>query len=225
MSKKRTTLCSTVIAERKSPSGATSAVDVALDHDAPTVGKPTEQTPNTFSIEDATEKVIELEVANNVLLPRQRNTDKEPTMDSSGEAKASPRQMTDNEEGTPFFTKYAHLVPTGKSLAPESEEDELSSSDEVVNKEFDKNEFDKNEFLRGFQKMISELILKLLEEPVKNHGETQRRKNLHKKEAKHLTDDTGTGNAVMRSRAASHQSGNTDNVIHQLVRSDSESSE
>ena len=29
----------------------------------------------------------------------------------------------------------------------------------------------------------------------------------------------------MRSRAASHQSGNTDNVIHQLVRSDSESSE
>ena len=46
-----------------------------------------------------------------------------------------------------------------------------------------------------------------------------------KKEAKHLIDDTGTGNAVMRSRATSHQSGNTDNVIHQLVRSDSESSE
>ena len=128
--------------------------------------------------------------------------------------------MTDNEERTPFFTKYAHLVPTAKSLAPESEEDELSSSDEVVNKEFDKKEF-----LHGFQKIISEVISKLPEEPVKNHGEKQCRKNLRKKEAKHLTDDTGTGNTIMRSRATSHQSGNTNNVIHQLVRSDSESSE
>ena len=51
-------------------------------------------------------------VVNNVLLPHQRNTDKERTTDSSGEAKTSPQQMTDNEEGTPFFTKYAHLVPT-----------------------------------------------------------------------------------------------------------------
>ena len=137
MSKKRTTLRSTAIAERKSPSGNTSAVDVASNHNAPTVGKPTEQTPNMFSIVDTTERVVELEVVNNELLPRQRNTDKELTMDSSGEAKASPRQMTDNEEGTPFFTKYAHLVPTAKSPAPESEEDELSSSDEAVNKEVD----------------------------------------------------------------------------------------
>ena len=105
MSKKRTTLRSTAIAERKLPSGDTSTVDIALNHDAPTVGKPTEQTPNTFSIVDMTERVVELEVVNNELRPRQRNTDKEPTTDGSGEAKASPRQMTDNEEGTPFFTK------------------------------------------------------------------------------------------------------------------------
>ena len=57
-------------------------------------------------------------------------------------------------------------MPTAKSLAPESKEDELSSSDEVVNKEFDKKEF-----LLGFQKTISEVISKLLEEPVKNHGD------------------------------------------------------
>ena len=87
-----------------------------------------------------TERVVELEVVNNVLLPHQRNTDKEPTMDGSGEAKVSPRQMTDNEEETPFFTKYAHLVPTAKSPAPESKEDELSSSDEAVNKEVDTKE-------------------------------------------------------------------------------------
>ena len=49
--------------------------------------------------------------------------------------------MTDNEEGTPFFTKYTHLVPTAKSPAPESKEDELSSSDEAVNKEIDTKEF------------------------------------------------------------------------------------
>ena len=104
MSKKRTTLCSTAIAERKSPSGITRAIDVASNHDAPAVWKPTEQTPNTFSIVDATERVVELEVVNNVLLPRQRNTDKELTTDDPGEAKASPQQMMDNEEGTPFFT-------------------------------------------------------------------------------------------------------------------------
>ena len=128
--------------------------------------------------------------------------------------------MTDNEEGTPFFTKYAHLVPTVKSPAPESEEDELSSSNEAVNKEVDTREI-----ILELQKTMNEVILKLLERPTRNRGERQRRKNLREKEAKHLTDDTEAGNIVMRSRAASHQSGNTDNVIHQLVRSDSESSE
>ena len=87
---------------------------------------------------------------------------------------------------------YAHLVPTAKSPAPESEEDELSSSDEVVNKEFDKKEF-----LLGFQKTISEVISKLLEQPTKNRGEKQCRKNLCEKEAKHLTDDTGMGSAIV----------------------------
>ena len=79
-----------VIAECKSLSGATSAIDIASNHDAPTVGQPTEQTPDTFSIVDMTERVIELEVVENVLLPRQRNTDKELTTDDPGEAKASP---------------------------------------------------------------------------------------------------------------------------------------
>ena len=50
MSKKRTTLCSMAITERKSPSGTTSTIDIASNHDAPTVGKPIEQTPDTFSI-------------------------------------------------------------------------------------------------------------------------------------------------------------------------------
>ena len=90
MSKKRTTLGLKAIAECKSPSSDTSAVDVASNHNAPTVGKPTEKTPDTFSIVDTTERVVELEVVNNVLLPCQRNTDKEPTTDGSGEAKASP---------------------------------------------------------------------------------------------------------------------------------------
>ena len=109
-----------------------------------------------------------------------------------------------------------------------SEEDELNSSDEIVNKEFDKKEF-----LLGFQEnmatamsaTMSEVISKLLEQPMKDRGEKQHRKNPRKKEAKHLTDDTGTGSTIMRSRAASHQSGNTESVIRQLVRSDSESSE
>ena len=88
--KKRTTLRSVVIAERKSLSGATSTIDIASNHDALIVGQPTGQTLDMFSIVDTTERVVELEVVDNVILPRQRNTDKEPTMDDPGEAKASP---------------------------------------------------------------------------------------------------------------------------------------
>ena len=88
--KKCTTLHLVVIAECKSPSGATSAINIALNHDATTVGQPTGQTLDMFSIVDTTERVVELEVVDNVILPRQRNTDKEPTMDDPGEAKASP---------------------------------------------------------------------------------------------------------------------------------------
>ena len=193
-------LHSVVIAERNSPSGAMSAIDVATNHDAPTVGQPTGQTPDTTSMVDTTERVVELEVVDNVLLPHQRNTNKELTTDDPGEAKASPRQMTDNEEETPFFMRYAHLVRTAKSVAPESEEDELSSSEEVVN-----TEFDKKEFLLGFQEnmaaalsaAMSKVITKLLEQPMKNCGEKQRRKNLCEKEAKHLTDDTGPRSIIM----------------------------
>ena len=58
MSKKHTTLHLTVIAERKLPSSATSTIEVALNHDAPRVGQPTEQTPDTFSIVDTTERVV-----------------------------------------------------------------------------------------------------------------------------------------------------------------------
>ena len=79
-----------MIAECKLPSGATSTVDIASNHDAPTVGKPTELTPDIFSIVDTTERVVELEVVNNELLPHQRNTDKEPTKDDPGEVKGSP---------------------------------------------------------------------------------------------------------------------------------------
>ena len=68
----------------------------------------------------------------------------------------------DNEEEIPFFTKYAPLVPTAKSLAPESEEDELSSFSEIVDKEFDKAEF-----LNKFQTGLSKLISSLLEESAK----------------------------------------------------------
>ena len=83
-------------------------------------------------------------------------------------------------------------MPTAKSPAPESEEDVLSSSDKVVNKEFDKKEL-----LLRLQKTISEVITKLLEEPTKNRGEKQCRKNLREKEAKHLIDDTGAGGIIM----------------------------
>ena len=98
----------------------------------------------------------------------------------------------DNEEEIPFFLRYAHLVPTAKSPAPESEDNELSSSSEVVDKEFDKTEF-----LNKFQTGLSKLISSLLEEPAKKCRDKQHRKNLREKEAKHLTDDTRMGSTIM----------------------------
>ena len=72
---------------------------------------------------------------------------------------------------------------------------------------------------------MSEVISKLCEQPTKNCREKQRGKNLREKEAKHLTDYTGAGSVIMQSRAASHLSRNTENMICHLVRSDSEVSD
>ena len=81
MLKKHTTLHSTAITGCKSLSSTMSAIDVALNHDVTTVGQPTGQTPDTFSIVDTTEKVVDLDIVDNTLLPSQRNTDHRPTTD------------------------------------------------------------------------------------------------------------------------------------------------
>ena len=47
----------------------------------------------------------------------------------------------DNEEEEPFMLKYAQLMPMAKLPDSESNEHELSSPEEIVNKEFDKMEF------------------------------------------------------------------------------------
>ena len=146
------------------------------------VGQPTEQTPNTFSIVDATEKVMDPEIVDSTLLPSQRNIDMELTMDDPREMKASPQLEMDNEEEMSFMLKYAHLMPTAKSLDPENEsdEDELSSSEEVVDKEFNKMEF-----LNKFQKGMTKSITKLIEQPAKTCGNKEhRKKNQHDREVK-----------------------------------------
>ena len=79
MSNKHTTLRSAAITGYKS----LSAIDVILHHNVTTVGQPTDQTPNTFSIVDTTEKVVDPDIVDSSLLPSQRNTDKRPTTDDS----------------------------------------------------------------------------------------------------------------------------------------------
>ena len=90
MSKKCTTLHSVAITGCKSLSGTTSAIDATSNHDVTTVGQPTGQTPDMFSIIDMTEKVIDLDIIDSTLLLSQRNTDNRLTTDNPGEAKASP---------------------------------------------------------------------------------------------------------------------------------------
>ena len=90
MSKKHTTLRSVAITGHKLPITATSAIDITLQHDVTAVGQPTDQTPDTFSIVDTTENVIDLDIVDSTLLLSQRNTDNRLTMDDPGEAKTSP---------------------------------------------------------------------------------------------------------------------------------------
>ena len=75
MSKKHTTLRSAAITGHKSLSSTTSTIDITSNHDVTTVGQPTAQTPNIFSIVDMTEKVVDLDIVDNTLLLSQRNTD------------------------------------------------------------------------------------------------------------------------------------------------------
>ena len=77
-------------------------------------------------------------------------------------------------------------MPTAKSLAPESEEDELSSSEEVVDQGFNKQEF----LLRFQENMatamsaaMSKVISKLLEQPAKTCRNKQHRKHLCEEKA------------------------------------------
>ena len=65
-------------------------IDVASNHNVTTVGQPTGQTPDTFSIVDTAEKVVDLDIVDSTLLPSQQNTDNRPTTDDPGEVKASP---------------------------------------------------------------------------------------------------------------------------------------
>ena len=53
------------------------------------------------------------------------------------------------------------------------------------------------EMLASISTAMSEVISKLLEQPVKNHGDRQCRKSLCKREGKHLADNTGTGSIIM----------------------------
>ena len=218
------TFCSSTITGHKLPSAAMSTINIALHHNVTTVGQPNEQTPNMFSIVNMTEKVMDPEIVDSTLLPSQRNTDARPAMDDTGQVKASPQQEMDNEKEEPFMLKYTHLLPMAKWLGPESGEDELSSSEEVVNKEFDKKEV-LLRFQQNMTEVMTEVISKLLEQPAKTHGNKKCKKNLHDREAKHLTHDTGMGSVIMQSRATSQCSGNIENVIHHLVRSGSEVSE
>ena len=72
MLKQHTTLHSAVITGCKL---LTSTIDVALNHDITTVGQPTGQTSDTFSIIDMTENVIDLDIVDSTLLLSQRNTE------------------------------------------------------------------------------------------------------------------------------------------------------
>ena len=51
---------------------------ITLNHDVPTVGQPTEETPDVYSLVDTTEKVVEEQVVDKSLLTSQRIIDSRP---------------------------------------------------------------------------------------------------------------------------------------------------
>ena len=76
---KHTTLCSQTADIHGLHSPETGVTTITLNLDVPAVGKPTKDTPDTFSLVNTTEKAVEVNVVDKSIPTSQRIIDSRPT--------------------------------------------------------------------------------------------------------------------------------------------------
>ena len=95
---KHTNLCLRTAKIHRLHSPTPGATNVTSHHNVPTVGQPTENTPDMYSLVDTTGKVVDEEVVDKTLLVSQRNIDSRPTSDDLRDAIAPLGDEVENEE-------------------------------------------------------------------------------------------------------------------------------
>ena len=112
--------------------------NVTSNHDIPTVGQPTKNTPDTYSLVDTTEKVVEAQVIDKSLRTSQRIIDSRLASVNPWDADAPQRDEARNEE-EPCYWSDVNLQDIGLGF----EADEEISSETSVKKKSKKNEISK----------------------------------------------------------------------------------
>ena len=72
---KYTALCSRTAEIHRLHSSETGATNITSNHEVPMVGQPTKNTPDTYSLVDTTEKVVEVQVVDKSIPTSQRIVD------------------------------------------------------------------------------------------------------------------------------------------------------
>ena len=83
--------------DHRLPSQTTGATNITSNHDVTTAGKSAEDMPDTYSLVDTTEKVVDAQMVDENLPTSQRNTDLQSTNISQREANAPLRNEMDHE--------------------------------------------------------------------------------------------------------------------------------
>ena len=82
----------------RSHSPETGVTTVTSNHDVPTVGKPTNDSPDAYSLVNTAQKAVEHQLVDESIPTSQRNIDFQPTSVDSRDAVAPQRDETRNDE-------------------------------------------------------------------------------------------------------------------------------
>ena len=132
---------------------------VTSNHDVTTVGQPTENTPDTYSLVETTEKVVEEQVVDESLPTSQRIIDLRPASVNPWDANVLSRDEVRNEE-EPHYWSDVNLQDVGLGF----EADKEISSEASIKEWFNKMEL-LNEFQKAVNEVITHMITKVAEEP------------------------------------------------------------
>ena len=133
---------------------------VTSNHDVPMVEQSTDDAPDNYSLVNTTEKAVEVQVVHENLPTSQKNIESRPTSVNPKDATAHLGDGMRNDE-EPYYWSDINLQDRGLDFAA----DEENSSETCVEKRFNKMEF-LNVFQKAINDMITQMIMKVAEEPL-----------------------------------------------------------